>query len=169
MFPTKQRWAKNAVKSCAFWAYTTYAPMVLRSGHDSVLCLHRIVPSEVGGGRDDAVARRSPLVGVFVRWRALLFEAFAFERARGPRAFGELALLLRFRKAVPDAIDLGLLRLLFARLLLPESVQVDDVAGHLPQCDTPLPTVEWHRHFACETAAPWVHGIVAAARAVTAT
>ena len=50
--------------------------------------------------------------------------------AGGALTLCALAILLGLRPSVPDAVDLGLLHLLFPLLLLPESVQVDDVAGH---------------------------------------
>ena len=65
------------------------------------------------------------------------FEPLAFEHPRRPFAVGALAILLRLRAAVPDSVNLGLLRSLFPELLLSEAVQVDDVPGHLRRVATP--------------------------------
>ena len=74
---------------------------------------------------------------------AAVLETLAFEQARRARTLGKLPVFLGLRPSVPDAVDLGLLRLLLPLLLLPEPVQFDDVAAHpvtLPRSTPPAPS-----------------------------
>ena len=72
-------------------------------------------------------------------------ETLAVEQARRALTVGVLALLFALRPSVLDPVGVGLLRLLGALLLLPELVQVDDVAGHPSDIATARAPLPWVR------------------------